>query len=264
MGNCQDGPRVAVLDGIDLARVPRHVAIIMDGNGRWARLRGLPRTEGHRAGVEALRGVVSACGELGIRYLTVYAFSTENWYRPKTEVGALMGLLVSAMKAYLDELLTNGVRIRVIGDISCLPAMAKAAVEEAVRRTACNSRLDLILALNYGGRQEITAAVRAIARKVLAGELREDEITEALVAQNLYTADIPDPDLLIRPSGEMRVSNFLLWQIAYTELWVTDVLWPDFGREHLFQAVRDFQKRERRFGRVGICGVPAGTGTTSG
>lgn len=264
MSKRQEGPLVHVLEGVDLARVPRHVAIIMDGNGRWARLRGLPRTEGHRAGVEALRGVVSACGELGIRYLTLYAFSTENWHRPKTEVGALMGLLVSAMRTYLDELFANGVRIRVIGDMSRLPAMARTAVEEAILRTAHNDRLDVILALNYGGRQEITAAIRAIARKVAQGELREEEITEDIVAQNLYTAGIPDPDLLIRPSGEMRVSNFLLWQIAYTELWVTDVFWPDFKREHLFQAIRDFQKRERRFGRVGVCGLPAGTGTKSG
>lgn len=241
-GEKQAGP------DIDSGRVPRHIAIIMDGNGRWARRRGLPRSAGHRAGVQALRQVVRACGEVGVRYLTLYAFSTENWQRPGSEVTALMDLLVEALKDYLDELAASGVRIRTIGDLGALPSRAREAVSDAVERTAANDGLTLVLALNYGGRKEIVEAVRAVAREVEAGRLRADQVNEETFAAHLYTAGLPDPDLLIRPSGEMRLSNFLLWQAAYTEIWVTPVLWPDFGRRELLEAIRAYQQRERRFG----------------
>lgn len=233
---------------LDPARLPQHVAIIMDGNGRWARRRGLVRAAGHRAGVRALREVVEAAGELGVRYLTLYAFSTENWQRPRTEVAALMDLLVESIDRYVDELDAKGVRIRFIGDASPLPEHTREAVARAARRTAGNRGMTLVIALNYGGRQEIVAAVRAVAREVQAGALRVEDIDERTVSRHLFTAGIPDPDLLIRPSGEMRLSNFLLWQSAYTEIVVTPVLWPDFGRKELVQAIAEFQRRERRFG----------------
>ncbi len=249
----------AAAPGIDRARVPRHVAIIMDGNGRWARKRGLPRTAGHRAGVKALREVVAACADIGVEYLTLFAFSTENWQRPRPEVSALMDLLVESLRTYLEELQQQGVRVRAIGHVDGLPPRARQAVQEAIAATAGNRRLTLVFALNYGGRREIVDAARAIARRVEAGDLRPEDIDETVFGRFLYTADLPDPDLLIRPSGEMRVSNFLLWQLAYTELYVTPVLWPDFSRHELFEAIRDFQRRERRFGRVG--GTPrAGEG----
>ncbi len=241
-------PATDAFVGIDPRRVPRHIAIIMDGNGRWAHRRGLPRTAGHRAGVEALRRVVEACGDLGVEYLTLYTFSTENWRRPRAEVAALMDLLVESLQRYLDDLHHKGVRGRAIGDLAGLPAAPRAAIEEAVARTAGNSRMTVIFALNYGGRREIVEAARAIAREAAAGTLRPDDLDDSIFASYLYTDGIPDPDLLIRPSGEQRLSNFLLWQTAYTELWVTPVLWPDFGREDLYQAVRDYQMRERRFG----------------
>lgn len=245
--------RVAMLKA---ATIPRHVAIIMDGNGRWANARGLPRVEGHRASFEAIRDVFTAAAEIGVEYVTLYAFSTENWKRPLSEVNALMDLLVEQVHAQLPALQENGVRLLTIGRIEGLPFPARKALEHAVRTTKDNTRLTVILALNYGGRRELTDAVRALARRVAAGELHPDDITEEHVAQALYTAAIPDPDLLIRTSGELRLSNFLLWQVAYTEFWTTDVCWPDFRRHHLVDAILAFQSRERRYGGLGQGGDP--------
>lgn len=228
--------------------LPRHVAIIMDGNGRWAHQRGLPRIAGHRASVEAVRDVVRFAGELGLEVLTLFAFSTENWKRPRSEVDALMDLLVTHVRSELDELHANGVKVRVIGRVDELPAGAREAVLQAVDRTAHNRGMTLVLALNYGGRRELTDAFARLARRVAAGELRPEDVDEDAVAGALYTAGIPDPDLLIRTSGELRISNFLLWQLAYTEFWVTDVCWPDFRRQHLADAIEAFQRRDRRFG----------------
>ncbi|MCL6560547.1 MAG: isoprenyl transferase [Firmicutes bacterium] len=233
---------------LDLGRLPRHVAIIMDGNGRWARRRGMPRAFGHRAGVESLRDVVKICSELKIQVLTVYAFSTENWKRPQEEVNILMDLLVEYLNKEIDELCKNGVRINPIGRLADLPAAARSALAMAKERSRDNRGLVLNIALNYGGRTEIVDAVRAIAAKVAAGKLKTEEINEKILADHLYTAGLPDPDLLVRPSGDFRVSNFLLWQLAYTEFWLTPVMWPDFRRIHLLQAFVDFQRRERRFG----------------
>ncbi len=241
--------------GLDARRLPRHVAIIMDGNGRWARRRGLPRPAGHRAGVEAVRRVVEASSRLGIRYLTLYAFSTENWRRPQAEVTSLMGLLVEAMRRYLRELDEKDVRVRVIGELEGLPPQARAAVEEALTVTADNGGLQLTFAINYGGRREILEAARSLMRLAAAGTLRPEDLDEDAFRRFLYTADLPDPDLLIRPSGEMRISNFLLWQTAYAEIWVTPVLWPDFGFDTLVQALRDYQARERRFGGLAAPGA---------
>ncbi|MCL6447755.1 MAG: isoprenyl transferase [Armatimonadetes bacterium] len=237
-----------LLARIDRSRLPQHIAIIMDGNGRWAQRRGLPRTLGHRAGVESLRDVVKICVELGIRFLTVYAFSTENWKRPREEINTLMNLLIEYLQKEIDELCANGIRINPIGKLEELPASAQKAVLMARERTRLNRRLTLNVALNYGSRSELVEAVRTLAQKVRRGELAPGEIDEKLISSHLYTAGQPDPDLLIRPSGDYRVSNFLLWQLAYTEFWLTPVLWPDFRRVHLLQAIVDFQSRERRFG----------------
>jgi len=233
---------------LDKTRLPRHVAVIMDGNGRWAARHGLPRAAGHRAGAEALRGIVRKTAALGIPYLTAYAFSTENWKRPADEVSELWRLLTEYISREIDELNSNGVRLLAIGRLEELPAEAYHALETGIKRTRDNERLTLILAINYGGRRELTDAVRAIARRVQAGELPVEAIDENVVADHLYTRGVPDPDLLIRPAGEFRVSNFLLWQMAYTEFWVSPVLWPDFKATHLLQALVDFQQRERRFG----------------
>src|SRR5215510_2571523 len=230
--------------------LPRHVAIIMDGNGRWATSRGLPRVAGHSEGVKSVRNVVRAAGEVGIEYLTLYAFSSENWNRPRHEVSTLMSLLERSIDRELPELMARNVRFRVIGRPNGVPAAVKRGIEHVVRSTATNTGLTLVMAFNYGGRDELIDACRALAREVEAGRLRPEQIDEARVAGALYTEDVPDPDLLIRTSGEMRVSNFLLWQIAYTELWVTPTLWPDFGARELYLAIRDFQQRDRRFGRV--------------
>ncbi len=237
-----------LLARIDRSRLPQHIAIIMDGNGRWAQRRGLPRTFGHRAGVESLRDVVKICVELGIRFLTVYAFSTENWKRPREEVNTLMDLLIEYLQREIDELCANGVRLNPIGKLEELPASAQKAVLMARERTRLSQGLTLNVALNYGSRSELVEAVRALAQKVRQGELNPREIDEEAISGHLYTAGQPDPDLLIRPSGDYRVSNFLLWQLAYTEFWLTPVLWPDFRRVHLLQAIVDFQSRERRFG----------------
>jgi undecaprenyl diphosphate synthase len=231
-------------------RLPRHVAVIMDGNGRWARHRKLPRIEGHRAGVRAVRETVRACRELGIGYLTLYAFSVENWTRPRSEVSALMHLLRHYLNSEIDEMRRNGVRLRVIGDSSRLSSGVRKALEKAMRETANGTNLCLSLALSYGGRDEILRAARKFAQAAARGELAPDDLSEQRFGEYLDTADIPDPDLLIRTSGEQRVSNFLLWQIAYAELYVTPVLWPDFTKEDLVKAFEEYAGRERRFGGV--------------
>jgi undecaprenyl diphosphate synthase len=230
--------------------LPRHIAIIMDGNGRWARRRGLPRIQGHQAGRKSVRGVVEACVELGIEVLTLYTFSIENWNRPESEVNALMRFLKRTLKEERDELRQNNVRLRVIGRTADLPANVRDEIDRTIEYLADGTGLLLVLALSYGGRAEIVDAVRSLARKAAAGEVDPDEIDEAAVESQLYTSPLPSPDLLIRTSGEMRISNFLLWQLAYAEIYVTDVLWPDFDRARLFESIREYQKRERRFGRV--------------
>lgn len=228
--------------------LPRHIAIIMDGNGRWAQKRGLPRTAGHRAGVEALREIVRACSVWGIQVLTVYAFSTENWKRPAGEVNFLMRLFSRYLDQEVDELDANFVSVRFIGDISGLAAGLQRKTQAVQERTAANQGLVLNIAVNYGGRREILRAVQSIGEELLAGTLSPADISEPVFAAHLYTAGLPDPDLLIRTSGDQRISNFLLWQLAYTELWWTDALWPDFTPDHLAQAIRAFQGRERRYG----------------
>jgi undecaprenyl diphosphate synthase len=237
-----------LMAAIDCSRLPGHIAIIMDGNGRWATRRGLPRAMGHRAGVESLREIVNISSALGIGFLTVYAFSTENWKRPKEEVNILMELLVEYLKKEIGELHGKNVRVRAIGRISELPEKAVQALADAEQKTRNNTGLTLNLALNYGGRTEITEAVRMIAEMVSSGRLDPAQVNEELVAGCLYTGDMPDPDLLIRPSGEQRISNFLLWQAAYAEFWYCPELWPDFRKVHLLQAVLDYQNRQRRFG----------------
>lgn len=235
---------------IDLSNIPKHIAIIMDGNGRWAKKRGLPRTFGHRAGVETIKELVKECGRLGVKYLTLYAFSTENWKRPSDEVGALMDLLVEFLAKELKELHENNVIINYIGDISELPEACQRALLNSIKHTSDNSGLRLNLALNYGSRNEITCAVKSIASDVAIGKIQPMEINEAMISDRLFTKGMPDPELLIRPSGEFRISNFLLWQIAYSEFWFSNVLWPDFRIEHLHQAIAEFQKRDRRFGGI--------------
>ncbi len=232
--------------------VPRHVAVIMDGNGRWAGKRKLPRVAGHRAGIKAVREVVKGCGALGVEYLTLYTFSTENWSRPRTEVSALMKFLRGTLRRERDELDKNNVRLSTIGRIQDLPGPVQEELSKSIAYLAENTGLNLILALSYSGRTEILEAVRRIAREVHSGDLKPGRISEAVLRSRLYRGDVPDPDLLIRTSGELRVSNFLLWQIAYTELWVTDTLWPDFRRAHLYEAIGEYQKRERRFGGVTV------------
>ncbi len=230
--------------------VPTHVAVIMDGNGRWARKRGLPRWEGHRAGMEAVREVIEGSVEAGIAHLTLYAFSRENWERPRVEVEALMDLLHEYVARETDELREAGVRVNVFGDLDRLPGSVREAIGGLEAATAAGRRLALHLAISYGARTEIVWAARRLAERVAEGALAPEEVDEARFARELYTAEWPDPDLLIRTSGELRISNFLLWQIAYAEMYVTPVLWPDFDRGHLFEALLDFQRRERRFGRV--------------
>jgi len=232
-------------------QLPTHVAIIMDGNGRWATRRGLPRLAGHRAGVEALRQIVRFSAEQGIRYLTLYAFSTENWKRPQEEVIGLMDLLIEYLRKEVAELHAGGIRLNFIGRIDRLAEPIREEIMRAGALTADNEKMTVNMALNYGGRAEIVDAAQAIARKALNGEITDSAaIDEALFAEHLYTAGMPDPDLIIRPSGENRLSNFLLWQAAYAEFWFSDVLWPDFRPTHLAQALADYQQRERRFGRI--------------
>jgi undecaprenyl diphosphate synthase len=230
--------------------LPTHVAIIMDGNGRWAKQRHLPRVEGHRVGVESVRAIVRACGEVGIKYLTLYAFSVENWNRPKDEVDMLMKYLARYLKSEIGELNRSNVRLEVIGQIYRLPEFVQEQLKKTHAALAKNTGLTLILALSYGGRTEIVEAVRAIGEKAKAGLLEPAEITEQTISQHLYTRHYPDPDLLVRTSGEMRVSNFLLWQISYAELVVTSTLWPDFRKPQLFEALEEYAGRHRRFGGV--------------
>jgi undecaprenyl diphosphate synthase len=245
-----DSEEQALLRAIDFRRLPRHVAVIMDGNGRWARLRHKRRVEGHRAGIQAVRDVVETSARLGLQVLTLYAFSVENWKRPKSEVSTLMALLKRYLRKELDTLLKNNIRFQVIGRPDELPGDVQAELARGMERTRGCSGLLFNIALNYGGRAEITDAVRALVSDALANGGDAATIDEQAIAARLYTAGQPDPDLLIRTSGELRVSNFLLWQIAYAEIWVTEVLWPDFRRKHLLQALVDFQKRERRYGGI--------------
>lgn len=230
--------------------IPRHVAIIMDGNGRWARERMLPRPFGHRSGMKAVREVVEGALEAGVEVLSLFAFSQENWQRPPVEIDALMSLLEEYIQREADELEGQGVRVRVLGDIDRLTPAARSAVDRVTSQTAHNSKLTLNLFISYGSRAEMVRAARRIAEEVQAGTLSPEQVDEAAFAERLYTADCPDPDLLIRTSGEQRISNFLLWQLAYTELFISPVLWPDFGRTNLYEAILDYQNRDRRFGRV--------------
>jgi len=237
-------------DAILKARLPRHIAIIMDGNGRWARRHRLHRIEGHRAGAAAAKEIVRACGKLGIQVLTLYAFSIENWGRPKAEVNALMMLLEEYIQKEAQELVAHNVQFRAIGRLQGLPASVQERLYETIGLTQGNNGLILNLALNYGGRSEIVDAVQAMILEIQRGSLKVEELDEETFDRFLYTAGLPDPDLLIRTSGEMRLSNFLLWQSAYAELWITPILWPDFTPEHLMEAIAAYQKRERRFGRT--------------
>jgi undecaprenyl diphosphate synthase len=240
----------ALVQSIDWQRLPRHVAIIMDGNGRWAKLRHKRRVEGHRAGIASVRDVVETSARCGLQVLTLYAFSIENWKRPKPEVSTLMGLLKLYLRRELDTLLRNNIRFQVIGRMNELAPDVQAELQRGMDRTAHATGLLFNIALNYGGRAEITDAVRRLATDLLANGRDPSRIDEQMLSSYLYTAGQPDPDLLIRTSGELRISNFLLWQIAYAEIWVTEVLWPDFRRRDLLQAIADFQKRERRYGGI--------------
>ena len=238
------------IDKSELKTIPRHIAIIMDGNGRWAKERGLPRIAGHREGINSVREITKICGEIGVKYLTLYTFSTENWSRPKTEVKALMTLLLSTIKKEIKELHKNDVKFSTIGDISILPKGTVKGIKEGEKLTFDNSGLNLILALNYGSRQEIISAVNNIVYDVKKGSLDSNSIDENIFSSYLDTNNCPDPDLLIRTSGELRISNFLLWQSAYTEMYLTNTYWPSFRENELFTAIFDFQNRERRFGKT--------------
>ena len=244
----RDPEERALLAQIDRSRLPRHLAIIMDGNGRWAERRGMPRAFGHRAGVESLREIVKLCCELEIGALTVYAFSTENWKRPHEEIRILMDLLVEYLNREVAKLHQEGVCINPLGRLEDLPPQALEALRDAVKTTAENNRLRLNIAINYGGRMEIVGAAKAVAEAVAAGRYAVEQIDDALFSQHLLTSGLPELDLLIRPAGDFRISNFLLWQLAYAEFWFTDVLWPEFKRVHLLRALIDYQQRSRRFG----------------
>ena len=230
--------------------IPTHIAIIMDGNGRWAKRRGLPRIAGHSEGVESVRDAVEACGQLGVKYLTLYAFSTENWKRPREEVSMLMRLLMSALRDETDKLHRNNVRVHTIGNTASLPREVGDELRDAIETTKNNTGLNLYLALSYSGRWDITSALKQIAVDLRQSTLKPEEIDENLISHYLSTKDVPDPDLLIRTSGELRISNFLLWQLAYSEIFISDCFWPDFRRTELYRAIADFQRRERRFGMV--------------
>lgn len=234
---------------LDNNNIPQHIAIIMDGNGRWATERGKPRSYGHQAGVETVRRITSECTRLGVKYLTLYTFSTENWNRPETEIAALMGLVLSSLE---DEIfMKNNVRFKVIGDIERLPVEVQRKLQETIDHTAGNTAMTMVVALSYSSRWEITKAMKDIAKKAVDGQLSIDDITEDTVSQSLTTASIPDPDLLIRTGGELRISNYLLWQIAYSELYFCDTFWPDFNEADLHKAIADYQQRQRRFGKTG-------------
>ena len=230
--------------------IPTHIAIIMDGNGRWAKRRGLPRVAGHRRGVETVREIVEVCAEVGVKYLTLYTFSTENWKRPKDEVSTLMRLLLKSLKERLDELNRNDIKLTCIGNIESLPDVVQKQLFEDIERTKHNKRMTLNLALSYSGRWELLEAIKNISQKVADKKITPDSITEKTISDHLTTKNMPEPELIIRTSGEFRVSNFLLWQIAYSEFVILDVYWPEFSRSHLYDAIRQYQKRERRFGKV--------------
>lgn len=241
---------MAVRSELDSQNIPAHVAVIMDGNGRWAKKKGGLRIFGHQSAITAVRETVEAAAEVGVRYLTLYAFSTENWSRPAHEVMALMQLLVHTIRQETPTLLKNGIKLQSIGQIGNLPASCQKELAESIELTKGGTRTTLLLALSYSGRWDLTQAAQRVAAEVAAGRLQPEQITEATVAGFLSTAGIPDPELLIRTSGEQRISNFLLWQLAYTELFITDLLWPDFRREHFYDALRAYQQRERRFGKT--------------
>jgi undecaprenyl diphosphate synthase len=240
-----------IVAGAGLGPVPAHVAVIMDGNGRWAKRRGLPRVAGHRRGADSVRAVIEAAVEQGVRHLTLFGFSSENWRRPADEISDLMGLLRHYLRAELAELHRNGIRLRIVGERDRLASDIVALIRNGEETTSGNTRLELTIALSYGGRAEIVAAARRLAEDVLAGKLRPEDIDEDRLAMRLWTAGVPDPDLLIRTSGEKRVSNFLLWQSAYTEFVFVDTLWPDFGKQEFAEAISEFRRRERRFGSAG-------------
>jgi len=235
---------------IDTSNIPRHIAIIMDGNGRWANAKGLPRIAGHREGVRTVRKITEICGELNVKILTLYTFSSENWNRPATEVSALMRLMMSSLHREVKDLMKNNVRFTVIGNINELEFNVQNELIDAIHKTKNNTGLNLNLALSYGSRQEIICAVKKLIDKVSKGEIKVDEIDESVFSKLLYTQNIPDPDLLIRTGGEFRISNFLLWQIAYTEIHVTDTPWPSFGKKELIEAIYEYQNRDRRFGKI--------------
>lgn len=235
---------------INSSNLPNHIAIIMDGNGRWAEMKGKPRVFGHKNGVTSVKEVIEGCREIGVNYLTLYAFSTENWNRPKLEVKTLMALLVSSLRKELKTLVKNDIKLNTIGNIENLPKKAQAELAEVVEKTKNNTSLTLTLALSYGSREEIVNVIRNISKKVVNNQLAVEEINENIINNHLYTFSLPDVDLLIRTSGEKRISNFLLWQIAYAELYFTNTLWPDFRKENLFNAIVDYQQRERRFGKT--------------
>lgn len=235
---------------IDRKKLPEHIAIIMDGNGRWAKKKGNERIFGHKNGVKAVRNTVEAAAELGISYLTLYAFSTENWNRPRTEIDALMALLVSTLNTETKTLMDNNIRLMSIGDLGSLPVRVRSNLQKTIDKTSGNTGMKLILALSYSARWELLDALKSIGKKIESGKLQTRELTMELIEEHLQTSGIPDPELLIRTSGEYRISNFLLWQIAYAELYFTDTLWPDFSKEDLYQAICNYQRRERRFGKI--------------
>ncbi len=236
---------------LDQGDIPTHIAIIMDGNGRWAKARNLPRVAGHGEGINSVREIVRACGEIGVSYLTLYTFSSENWQRPRTEVSAIMKLLLGTIKKEIKNLHKNGVKLSSIGNLEELPKDSREGILNGIEMTRNNNGLNLILALSYGGRQELLMAIRRIADKIQSGEMEKDQISEEKLVNELYTTNVPDPDLLIRTGGEHRLSNFLLWQSAYSELYLSDIFWPDFRENELITAIRDYQARQRRFGKTG-------------
>lgn len=241
---------MSLIKNIDNTRIPEHIAIIMDGNGRWAKQQNLDRSDGHREGVNAVRKVLEAAGNIGVKYLTLYTFSTENWNRPEEEVKALMDLMIYALKKEADDLMAKNVRLLAIGDLDRLPKSTRRYLDEVMELTANNTRITLVLALSYSSRWEIVNACKKYAQKVISEEIEIDSLTEESFSSYLETRDIPDPDFLIRSGGEVRISNFLLWQTAYAELYFSDVYWPDFDEESLYAAIIDYQKRERRYGKI--------------
>lgn len=239
-----------IIEKIDKSRVPQHIAIIMDGNGRWAKQRGLERSEGHKAGLDALHTVLEAAGEVGVKYVTVYTFSTENWNRPQQEVDAIMDLVTYGVRMETPNLIERGARMLTIGDLSRLPQASRESLEYCKKATAHCDKVTLVLALNYSSRWELTEMAKELARKAAMGEIDPEEIDAETISSHLTTADFPDPDLLIRTGGEQRISNYLLWQISYSELYFCDTFWPDFGADDLYKAIVEFQNRERRFGKT--------------